>query len=430
MKKIISLMLTIALFFASIAIPGIQADAAEVNFIPFQANGAWVSGKIEKNNTSHYYSVTVPQTGWLSVTFQGFSVKKATAYIKDKDLSAGAYETLSVTGASDTNPVTKSGIAALEPGTYAIKVTGSYVGEYRLKAEFEPVSTNESPNNHSFSTAQALSFDNQINGFVSQNENTDFYQFTLPASQTVSVIYTSYIKKSDFTIYNKDFIKVASKTVNNASEDNPLAYAFEGTLDPGVYYVRIKGAYCGRYSLTMLNRVAAQSVSISGSSQMAVGQTVQLYASVTPGDVTDSRVKWTSGNSGIASVDRNTGLVTAYRPGIVTIRATAQDGSNVFGTYKITVKPKKMGAPKLKNLSKGRVRVSYLAQKGVRAYQIQYGTKKNFKGASSKKYVGKSMVISKLKSKKTYYFRVRSYYSQGTKTLYGDWSQVKKIKVK
>lgn len=430
MKKVISFLLAIAVFFAGITVPQVQAAGAGVAYIPFQANDTWVSGKFEKKNTSHYYAVTIPQTGWLSVTFQGLSVNKATAYVKDKDLSTGTYETLSVTGASDTNPVTKSGIAALEPGNYVIKVTGYYTGEYRIKAGFEPVNTNESPNNHSFSTAQAISFDNRINGFVSQNEATDFYQFTLPASQRVNVIYTSCIKKSDFTVYDKDYIKIAGKTVSNASEDNPLTYVFEGTLDPGVYYVRIRGTYCGKYSLIMQNRVAVQSVTVSGGSQMAVGQQMQLEAFVAPGDVSDSSVKWTSGSPSIASVNSRTGLVTAYRPGVVKIKAAAQDGSGVFGTHTITVKPKKISNLSARSLRKGQIRVSYSRQTGVKGYQIQYGMKKNFKGAKSKKVVLTNTLITKLKSKKTYYVRVRSYYKQGSKTWYGEWSKSKKVKVK
>ena len=38
--------------------------------------------------------------------------------------------------------------------------------------------------------------------------------------------------------------------------------------------------------------------------------------------------------------------------------------------------------------------------------------------------------IKKLKKKKTYYFRVRAYRLEGTKKVYGAWSNMKKIKIK
>lgn len=41
-----------------------------------------------------------------------------------------------------------------------------------------------------------------------------------------------------------------------------------------------------------------------------------------------------------------------------------------------------------------------------------------------------SCTIKKLKSKKTYYVRVRAYKNVKGKIIYGKWSQIKKMKVK
>ena len=41
-----------------------------------------------------------------------------------------------------------------------------------------------------------------------------------------------------------------------------------------------------------------------------------------------------------------------------------------------------------------------------------------------------SKTIKKLKSKKTYYVRVRAIRKSGTSTLKGSWSAVKKVKIK
>jgi hypothetical protein len=60
-------------------------------------------------------------------------------------------------------------------------------------------------------------------------------------------------------------------------------------------------------------------------------------------------------------------------------------------------------------------------------YQIQYSTKKSFKGKKSKTVYGRKCTIKKLKKGKTYYFRVRGYaYGAG----YGKWSSKKKVKIK
>jgi uncharacterized protein YjdB len=65
--------------------------------------------------------------------------------------------------------------------------------------------------------------------------------------------------------------------------------------------------------------------------------TLQLNAAVLPANATNPTVTWSIVNgTGQASISA-TGLVTALENGIVTARATAIDGSGVFGTLVITI---------------------------------------------------------------------------------------------
>jgi len=71
--------------------------------------------------------------------------------------------------------------------------------------------------------------------------------------------------------------------------------------------------------------------------------------------------------------------------------------------------------------------------KQTTGYQIQYSLNKNFKGAksvivSSKKTTSKK--ISKLKSKKRYYVRVRTYKKVDGKKIYSKWSKMGTVKTK
>lgn len=80
------------------------------------------------------------------------------------------------------------------------------------------------------------------------------------------------------------------------------------------------------------------------------------------------------------------------------------------------------------------LKAAWKKQSGVTGYQIQYSTDKNFKKNTHKvtvkgaKYTSKT--VKKLKSKKTYYVRVRTYKKTGGKTYYGKWSKAKSVKVK
>ena len=69
----------------------------------------------------------------------------------------------------------------------------------------------------------------------------------------------------------------------------------------------------------------------------------------------------------------------------------------------------------------------------VDGYQIQYSTKKNFKSARTvqvKGYANAAATIKKLKSRKTYYVRVRTYAKAGKRTYYSAWSARKKVRTR
>ncbi|MBE6787468.1 MAG: hypothetical protein E7537_03880 [Ruminococcaceae bacterium] len=71
--------------------------------------------------------------------------------------------------------------------------------------------------------------------------------------------------------------------------------------------------------------------------------------------------------------------------------------------------------------------------KSVTGYEIQYSLKKNFKSAKKvtlKKNSSISKTIKKLKSKKTYYVRVRTYKTYNGKKYYSAWSKAVKKKTK
>ena len=66
-------------------------------------------------------------------------------------------------------------------------------------------------------------------------------------------------------------------------------------------------------------------------------------------------------------------------------------------------------------------------------YQIQYSLKKNFKGAKTvniNKNTTVSKRIKKLKSKKKYFFRIRTVYRDGFDKYYSAWSKAKAVKIK
>lgn len=71
--------------------------------------------------------------------------------------------------------------------------------------------------------------------------------------------------------------------------------------------------------------------------ELAMNESLQLTATLTPEDATNKTVNWSSNNPTVASVDNN-GLVTALSVGTATITATTTDGSNLSASCQVTVK--------------------------------------------------------------------------------------------
>ncbi len=72
-----------------------------------------------------------------------------------------------------------------------------------------------------------------------------------------------------------------------------------------------------------------------------------------------------------------------------------------------------------------------MPSKTVDGYQIQYGLKKNFKKAKTKTvsgYTNTTVTINKLKAKKKYYVRIRTYVGSGKSAVYSDWSKARTVK--
>ena len=96
-------------------------------------------------------------------------------------------------------------------------------------------------------------------------------------------------------------------------------------------------------------------------------------------------------------------------------------------------KPKSASIKKVKAAKKA-ISVIWKKVGGVKGYQVQVATdkkfKKNKKTVTVKKQKTTKTTVKKLKSKKKYYVRVRTYKTVNGKKVYSAWSKVKSLKTK
>ena len=116
----------------------------------------------------------------------------------------------------------------------------------------------------------------------------------------------------------------------------------------------------------------------------------------------------------------------------LTIKGINAYSGKITKTYKIN--PKGTTLSKLTAKKKGFTAKWKKQTKQTTGYQIQYSTDKNFKKNNKTVTVSKnkttSKTISKLKGKKKYYVRVRTYKKVGKTKYYSSWSKSKSITTK
>ena len=113
---------------------------------------------------------------------------------------------------------------------------------------------------------------------------------------------------------------------------------------------------------------------------------------------------------------------------------TAQNDTATTSQVKKAVsKPKSTNTKKVKAAKKA-ISVKWKKVRGVKGYQVQVATdkkfKKNKKTVTIKKQKTTKTTVKKLKAKKKYYVRVRTYIIVNGKKVYSSWSKIKTVKTK
>ena len=180
---------------------------------------------------------------------------------------------------------------------------------------------------------------------------------------------------------------------------------------------------------TTANKLKKQKITkVSSTYKKSVGQSFTLKPKA------KGKITYKTGNKKVATVNSK-GKVTVKGTGKATITVTAKATSTYSKSVKkITVYgvPKK---PEMKKLTAGKKKftVQWKKDKKADGYQVQYSTDKKFKKNVKSVNVSKKSTkatVKKLKKRKTYRVRVRSYKKINGKKYYSGWGKVKSVKVK
>lgn len=130
-----------------------------------------------------------------------------------------------------------------------------------------------------------------------------------------------------------------SKSELVATDANSYTFVYSGESDTEILTISGSQYFEGIVLAPFTSNVAVTGITVSAAddaTSVTEGTTLQLTATVTPDDATDSSVTWSSSDEAIAKVSSK-GVVTGVSTGNATITATANDGSKVKGTYSVEV---------------------------------------------------------------------------------------------
>lgn len=289
---------------------------------------------------------------------------------------------------------------------------------------------------------------------ISYTNNTNVSSLSKKATVTIEGIgkYKGTIVK-DFAITAKNIAKCAvslsgtsyvftgsainpSVTVRVSSQNsvklkNGVDYtvSYSNNVEPGLASVTIKakgnnytGSIVKNYSIAKAN-ISTFATALSSSAYTYNKKAKKPSVTVRYGGIT-----LVNGRDYAVSYSNN------VKVGQASVKITGK-GNRYTGTITKTfqINPKGTKLAKLTKKSKG-FKVKWKKQKTqTTGYQIQYSTSKSFKKAKTKtiaKTKTTSTSVSRLKKKKAYYVRIRTYKKVGGKKYYSGWSKAKKVKTK
>lgn len=356
-------------------------------------------------------------------------------------------------------------------GTYYVKVYGNW-GDYQFSVNYEDsnetYTETQTLRNDTIGQAKPAELKKVYRGQVSKaQDEADFYKFTVPYRTEVFLDYNLY--STDSYYFDRPYYKVFDA---NGKEEGAWSMSYDAnrlayhnvnsfTLDKGTHYLKIGAAGGSRFGFydfklyvhehKFRTKITKAAPGVNGTITEIcdcgeVKSTKTIYA---PKTMTLSKIEYVyNGKAQKPTVKVKDAKGKVMPTSAYTVKWPS--GRAKVGTYKVTVKfkgnykgslsqtftiqPKGTKIASLKAKSKGfQIKLKKQA-KETTGYQVQYATVKSFKSGAKIKTITKNSKVTetytKLKPRKKYYVRVRTYKQVGGKKYYSEWSPAKVVTTK
>lgn len=366
----------------------------------------------------------------------------------------------------------------LEKGMYYMKISGdgnweNATGTYECITSFVSSQVTNVESDNSFSAANHIVMGNTIVGQISENDDHDTYCFELSGSGSISLDITSYMRYYRMFVYDvngeeiwKSGEKEWTKSVGYRKDTHVLY------LDKGTYYIEVYGngswesskgkyavktsfktsdtsfegddnsfatanaitnakTYTGQISINDDFDTYQFGVASGGKIPITIRSYMEYYTvklfDANGKEIWDSKYNKWNENVGY----RKDTHYVVLSPGTYYIQVSANE--NATGKYKLSLNT--TAAKKLDKVENVRVSqqgeaidVDWDEVSDAQGYQVCYSISKTFAGVKTANASSTHATLRNLKSKKSYYIRVRAYVIASGKRIYGNYSKAVKQK--
>ena len=386
-----------------------------------------------------------------------------------------------------SNVPNQNQIAALFAGKYYVEIdrlnddtNDNFSGNYTFSIDYSPANETIKETKNDFyydaPTAKNIELNKTYNGFLGAKyacynyvgnpilttDERDAYKIEIPKGSGLSQFSVTLSSKAfaplgsncTLILYNSEFepydgFKPLTVSLNSTlnetiylyegtyyiavvNDNSPIEYTFTTTFKPQGTFTCVE--HKGKLVNTV-NPTCTQNGYNSYVCQICGTQYKEIIPAYGHNVVIDYEVAPTVVSSGLTRGSHCSicGAVITPQTVIPQISAPATTPTQPTQTSKPVAKPKSAKIKKVKSAKKA-VSVEWKKVSGVKGYQIQVATdkkfKKNKKTVTVKKQKTTKVTIKKLKAKKKYYVRIRTYKTVNGKKVYSSWSKVKTVKTK
>ena len=325
----------------------------------FTANNVSVNtnynGQIANNEGKDFYKFTLPSSGRIVLT--GTAGIK-TVYYRIYNNEGNQLWSINPEWNGTTQLISTNKYIDLTKGIYYFVVEKKWdcTGNYSFKLDF--TSANESftetgfGNNNLLSSANTIALNKQYYGQLAENDEKDFYKFTLKSTTQISFVATAKMEYVSYSIYDKSGNYLSGGERDWNYNTGKISISEKIQLKAGTYYIAFEKhyGYTGPYTFKLQT-----------SSRSTVKKTPTIRVSKKTAAYRATRVRWASQSFKI--------------------------GAKVSGNGKITYK-KLSGSSKLAVASNGKVTVRKGTRRGTYRAIVQ------IRAAESSKYKARTVKIT------------------------------------